>query len=355
MKKKVIVSALSLAIGAGLAGSIIGTAAWYQYSTKTQAALVGLAGGTKGNLQMRIKKDAQGNDEGWTTRITKEEMSTFLGAKNIVPITSGQLDRNDNLPTDLYCNPIYGYEAQTSWKKAVAANYISIPLEFRFVESNDEGSQNLAKDIYLSDLFIAQDANDTTHEDISSAIRFHICSYSQVDSSTKINRLVSKNGGQTVTHGNLDLNGDGEDDRKYDNKSDKYGFTDGEGEKISYGGTSSVQNAYAAKVTSAPALPIIADIPNNVIEGRKLGTTLTDDSQFLEMDITIWVEGWQELPEGSSGKAIWDVEDFANAKFDVGFEFETPFNNQSKTNNIDYILAKPRTYNVCGFAGVNNL
>ena len=44
------------------------------------------------------------------------------------------------------------------------------------------------------------------------------------------------------------------------------------------------------------------------------------------MDITIWVEGWQELPEGNSGKAIWDVEDFVNAKFDVGFEFETPHN-----------------------------
>lgn len=325
MKKKVIVSALSLAIGAGLAGSITGTAAWYQYSTKTQAALVGLAGGTKGNLQMRIKKDAQGNDEGWTTRITKEEMSTFLGAKNIVPITSGQMERNDAIPTDFYCNPIYGYEAQTSWKKAVAANYISIPLEFRFVESNDTGSQNLAKDIYLSDLFIAKDSGDLTHEDISSAIRFHISAYS--DPSAKTNRLVSKNGGQTVTHGNLDLNGDGQDDRKYDNKSDKYGFTNGEGELISYGGTSSVQNAYEAAIDSATSYPILADIPNNVLDGRKLGTTLTVDDQFLQMDITIWVEGWQKLPEGSSGKAIWDVEDFANAKFDIGFEFETPYNN----------------------------
>ncbi len=324
MKKKVIVSALSLAIGAGLAGSITGTAAWYQYSTKTQAALVGLAGGTKGNLQMRIRKNGQALDEGWTTRITKEEMATFLGAKKIVPLTSGQMNRNDNLPLDLYCNPLYGYENQTSWKKAVAANYISIPLEFRYVETNDTGSSNLAKDIYLSDLYIAQDADDATHEDISSAIRFHIAAYS--DPSAKVNRLVSRDGGETVTHGYLDLNGDGEDDRKYDNKSDKYGFTDGAGEKISYGGTSSIQTAYAAKVTSAPALPILADIENNIIEDRKLGATLTAADQFLQMDITIWVEGWQKLPEGGSGKAIWDVEDFANSVFDIGFEFETPHN-----------------------------
>lgn len=323
MKKKVIVSALSLAIGAGLAGSITGTAAWYQYSTKTQAALVGLAGGTKGNLQMRIR-NGQAQDEGWVTRITKEDMATFLGAKNIVPITSGAMERNDIRPEDFYCNPLYGYESQSSWKKAVAANYISIPLEFRYIESNDQSSENLAKDIYLSDLFIAQDANDTTHEDISSAIRFHISAYS--DPSAKTNRLVSKNGGETITHGNLDLNGDGEDDRKYDNKSDKYGFTNGEGELIDYGVADSKQISYAAAVDSATAYPILADIPNNVLEGRKLGTTLTSDSEFLQMDITIWVEGWQKLPEGNSGKAIWDVEDFVNAKFDIGFEFETPYN-----------------------------
>lgn len=354
MKKKVIVSALSLAIGAGLAGSITGTAAWYQYSTKTQAALVGVAGGVKGNLQMRIRDDNQALDAGWTTRITKEEMATFLGAKNIVPVTSGEMALHDNIPANFYCNPIYGYEAQTSWKKAVAANYISIPLEFRYIETSSTGSENLAKDIYLSDLFIAKDASDTTHEDISSAIRFHISAYS--DPSAKTNRLISKNGGETVTHGYLDLNGDGEDDRKYDNKSDKYGFTDGEGQLISYGGTTSKQISYEAAVESTNSYPILADIPNNVIDDdRKLGTTLTANNQFLQMDITIWVEGWQLLPEGNSGKAIWDVEDFVNAKFDIGFEFETPHNDQSKTYNIDYISAKPRTYNVCGFAGVNNL
>lgn len=326
MKKKVIVSALSLAIGAGLAGSITGTAAWYQYSTKTQAALVGVAGGVKGNLQMRIRKDAQALDAGWTTRITKEEMATFLGAKKIVPVTSGAMERNDILPEDFYCNPLYGYEAQSSWKKAVAANYISIPLEFRYIESNDQSSENLAKDIYLSDLFIAQDASDT-HEDISSAIRFHISAYSQADPSTKVSRLVSKNGGETATHGYLDLNGDGEDDRKYDNKSDKYGFTDGEGELISYGGTTSVQKSYAAATESATAYPILSNIGENIInDDGKLGTTLTANNQFLSIDITIWVEGWQKLPEGNSGKAIWNVEDFVNAKFDVGFEFETPHN-----------------------------
>ena len=325
MKKKIIVSALSLAIGAGLAGSITSTAAWYQYSTKTQAALVGLAGGVKGNLQMRIRDDGQSLDAGWTTRINKTEMAAFLGAKKIVPITSGNMDRNDPVPNDFYCNPIYGYGDQSSWKKAVADNYIVIPLELRYRESNDLGSQNLAKDIYLSDLYIAKDASDTTHEDISSAIRFHVSAYSQAAPSSKTNRLVSRDGGETITHGYLDLDGDGNDDRDYgNNKSDKYGFTNGEGELISYGGTTSTQISYEAAVTSTNAHAILADIENNQIsDEKKLGTTLTADDQFLSVDITIWVEGWQKLPEGNSGKAIWDVEDFVNAKFDVGFEFET--------------------------------
>lgn len=325
MKKKIIVSALTLIAGFSLVGSITSTIAWYQYSTKTTAALVGVAGGSKGNLQMRIKKANQADDEGWTTKITKEEMATYLGAKTIVPVTGGIEDRNDPAPAKLYCNPLYGYAAQTSWKQAVAANYIAIPLELRFHEVNASGEANLAKDIYLSDLFLAQDEGDTTHEDISSAVRFHVAAYS--DPADKTNRLISKNGGSIDTWGTLDLNGDSEVDKTYTKKSDKYGFTGGEGTEIKYGfvegnDITNKQTSYSA--TTNGTLPILADIANGVnkTSSTLLGTTLVDDDAFLSVDITIWVEGWQKLPEGNGGKAIWDVADFAGAKFDVGFEFE---------------------------------
>ena len=311
MKKKIIVSALALAIGAGLAGSVTSTIAWYQYSTRTTAAYVGVAGGTSGNLQMRLRKEG----EDWTTKITKEQMASYLGSKTIVPVTSGEMNLKDNVPSTFYCNPLYGYEAQSSWKTATVANYVTIELELRYIEGKETANEaNLAKDIYLSDLFLAKDESDTTHEDLSSAVRFHIAAYS--DPSAKEKRLISKDGGTTVTHGYLDLNGDGADDVKYEKKSDKYGFTNGEGEKISYGGTSSTQISYASS-------EIVADLANGVKGGdRLLGTTLVSDSSFLKVDITIWVEGWAKLPEGNSGKAIWEVADFSNAKFDVGFEFE---------------------------------
>lgn len=323
MKKKIIVSALALAIGAGLAGSVTSTIAWYQYSTRTTAAYLGVAGGTSGNLQMRFKVDGQADDAGWTTKILKEDMATYLSGKsratNVVPITSGNMNLKDNVPTKMYQNPLYGIEAQTSWKEATAANYAKIELELRYVEKQGANGNNVAKNIYLSDLFLAKDESDTTHEDISSAIRFQLAVYS--DPAAKQNRLVSKNGGTIDTHGYLDLNNDSEDDVKYDKKSDKYGFTDGEGTKISYGGTTSTQTSYAA---STGASGILADFANNIKDGdRLLGTTVASNSEFLSVDITIWVEGWQQLPEGdANAKSIWDVEDFSGAKFDVGFEFE---------------------------------
>ena len=323
MKKKIIVSALALAIGAGLAGSVTSTIAWYQYSTRTTAAYVGVAGGTSGNLQLRFKEDGQAADAGWDTKILKEDMAAYLASKSrassIVPITSGEMNVKDNVPTKFYCNPLYGYAEQSSWKEATAANYVKIELELRYVEGKGTASEaNLAKDIYLSDLFLAKDASDTTHEDLSSAVRFQVAAYT--DPAAKQNRLLSKNGDVTATHGYLDLNNDTFDDVKYDNKSDKYGFTNGEGTKIDYGVTA--LNANPLQKTYAPS-EILADLANDVKGGdRLLGTTVASSSAFLSVDITIWVEGWAKLPEGNSGKAIWDVEDFSSAKFDVGFEFE---------------------------------
>lgn len=330
MKKKIIVSALALAIGTGLAGSVTSTIAWYQYSTRTTAAYVGVAGGVKGNLQMRFKEDGQADDEGWVTKILKDDMATYLSSKsrasNVVPITSGSMARDGAVPNTFYGNPIYMREDPEFWKEATAANYVKIELEIRFVETDANGVEtNLAKDLYLSDLYLEQDASDTTHEDLSSAVRFHIAAYS--DPAAKTNRLISKNGGTTDTCGQLDLNGDGVDDVKYTQAGDKYGFTSGGATTpVMYGGTGSQQISYSATVDapSASISPMIADIESNEIDGsKKLGTTLSASDAFLSVDVTIWVEGWQKLPAGdANAKAIWDFNDFANSKFDVGFEFD---------------------------------
>ena len=333
MKKKIIVSALVLISGFSLAGSITSTIAWYQYSTRANAALVGVSGGVKGNLMMRFKKDGQADDAGWTNKILKEDMATYLASVNsgtdIVPVTSGNLAKDGALPDFLYCNPVYLHASQTSWKQATKANYVSIPLEIKFVEKDSTGTEkNLAKDVYLSDLYLEKDASSVTDGDISSALRLHVASFSQLTPASKTFHLVSKNGGTTDTCGALDLDGDGNDDVIYQQNGDKYGFTSGgETTTVSYGGTGSAQVSYSATV-DAPSegiSPVLADLGAGKKDSSKLlGTTLTDENagKYLEVDFTIWVEGWAKLPEGNNAKAIWDIEEFGKSKFDVGFEFE---------------------------------
>lgn len=312
-KNRLIVPALSLLVGVTLAGSISGTIAWYQYSTRANGAYLGMAGGTSGNLQLRL------NGGEWLTRLTKNDIASYLSANNIgqkvQPITSGNMDKDDALPTDFYANPIAGRGEYAKWQKAKIANYVSIPLELRFVENDGSGLKNIEKDVYLSDLYIAADAaNGTEKKDLSDAIRFH------VSSSAGINRLISKNGGSIATKGKLDLDGDGENDQAY--TGNKYGFGEGNTlEDVIYGEGNQV--AYAAKVEDGILVKTNdedLDLDELELNGvsKSIGKTLTSDTEFLKVNITVWVEGWQEF----AGSPIWDV-DYIDSQFDIGFEFAT--------------------------------
>ena len=62
--KKIIVSTLALAMGAALAGSISGSVAWYQYSTRATARMAATSAGTSRNLQIATSQLAK-NAAGW--------------------------------------------------------------------------------------------------------------------------------------------------------------------------------------------------------------------------------------------------------------------------------------------------
>ena len=53
-KKKIVVSALAIAMGAALVGSISGSVAWYQYSTRTTASMTATSAGTSRDLQIKL-------------------------------------------------------------------------------------------------------------------------------------------------------------------------------------------------------------------------------------------------------------------------------------------------------------
>ena len=354
-KKSIIIPAFALLIGASLAGSITGTVAWYQYSTRVNTAYVGVSGGTSGNLQIKL-----GNNE-WSTRLTKDTIETYVGnseyGANIMPITSGAMDKDDALPTDFYSNPLYGQDSYNKWIKAEKANYIVLPLQLRYVERDGVkevgvDAKNVAKEVFLSDLTIKGHSTNAANEkeDLSDAIRFHIDAFKEEDRNAPanhINRLISKKGGTTVTEGQLDLDGDGDLDCKY-NSGDIYGFDDGDTTSpIIYGNGSQVAfsnevetragsyytsdgqdgadaNVYGMVVDSVDDT---LDIENSTKEydtgkSKSIGSTIESETEFLNVVVTIWVEGWQTFENANhEHKSIWDSADFIKSSFDVGFQF----------------------------------
>lgn len=304
-KKSIIIPAFALLIGASLAGSISGTVAWYQYSTRVNTAYIGVSTGDTGNLQIRF--EGEGDDD-WVSRLTYDDVAEYLEDNDIgtefTPITSGNMDKDDAIQNPLYKNPIVGRAAYSDWQIADATNYVTLPLEVRFVQREGDVEEQLAKKLYLTDLLIQEDkSTKDVKEDISDAVRVHI-------SCEDTNFLISKNGGTIKTEGKLDIDGDGKDDQAYD-EGDKYGFNGSELKDVEYG--EGEQTAYATSdvvvAVDDATLKLTGATDDNVI-----GTTKTDAA--LDITVTIWVEGWQELEDN----AIWD-RSYIDSAFDVGFEF----------------------------------
>ena len=129
-KNKIIVSALALAIGTSLAGSIGSTIAWYQYSTRANVSFIGESSGFSGNLQMRFANNNDANNT-WRTRITWEEMAAELArteyATKVVPMTYGALGRDADLTGKKgYVQPVYGKKDMADWFEAEKKHYESL-------------------------------------------------------------------------------------------------------------------------------------------------------------------------------------------------------------------------------------
>ena len=405
--KKIVVPTLAIAIGAAIAGSVSGTVAWYQYSTRVSTAYLGTTAGTAGNLKLRIA----GTDD-WLNSLTKEDIETYLKSQHIgnkhmgedlIPITAGNIGSDvalnkiggDGADKDLpkfYKNPVRGYEEQVkysspAWLKADQTMYVQIPLEIAFIEydgkpagETKEDKAYLQKNVYISDLLIQEDwQNDSDPEalkkDLSSAVRVHISSYRDDDESagrvdSTFNRLISKDGGSILTKGYLDLDGDSRDDTYFNdgNHGAAYGFGNSASiaastKKVVYG--EGIQTAYKAategvaqhsykeldeSVVNDPIYPAVVKSKNNSTvldeedfeftkEGASektskcIGHTIAYDKtsadweqKFLNVTITIWLEGWQTLPaptpsDANAVSSIWNAADYIGSMFDVGIQF----------------------------------
>ena len=313
MNKKILVSALALAMGAGLAGSVSGTMAWFQYSTRAQAAYIGTAAHCSEMLQVSV-------DDGstWHTELTNAMMQTAVGSKKIVPITTGAQAKDAALSANLYGNPIYqisagDYSADT-WLAAEASSYVQFTLKFRVTDVKENLTTKLVKDVFLTNLTI-QDA--TSGADLSDAVRVHFAATN--------NMLFAKSATSTNVYGPLDLNNDG----AYDKEE---GYSDFEDlDELVYGTADATQTSYAANDST-----VIATDTNGVLtNGKKLGSTAADAD--LSVTVTIWLEGWQKLSnvpednkdEAAGSSAIWDSTYYVNKVFQVGMRFAVPLHDNA--------------------------
>ena len=403
---KIVVPTLAIAIGAAIVGSISGTVAWYQYSTRVSTAYLGTTAGTAGNLKLRIKNS--GGE--WLNSLTKEDIEAYLLSENvgqnIIPITAGDMGADDAIamydaaanpgvdPADMkplfFKNPVRGFEervdySSASWLKADNSMYVQIPLEVAFIEydgvkKGDEDKEYLEKEVYISDLLIQEDwqnNNDPENlkKDLSSAIRVHVSSR-QLDENDEViansdtfDRLISKNGGSILTEGYLDLDGDSQDDKFVDgDQGAQYGFGNsasiaantkkvvyGEGVQTAYvagkdiiedssykdlAGNDVAEDIYPAVVKSVGNSMVLdendfefAGAAGNVSKciGKTVGYDKTDanwEQDYLNVTLTIWLEGWQLLPapipsNPNNMSSIWNAADYIGSMFDVGIQFAT--------------------------------
>ena len=308
---KIIIPAAMLAVGVALVGSVSSTLAWYQYSTKAQAAYIGTSVGETENLEIKVKDD-QGHDK-WVSKADSTDIDRLIEdgvGTQILPVSpaisdaANSLGEEDALPNPLgFFNSVEtGVSGIDTYgtRRATVANYVQFTLNVRYTKNVDE---YLAKSIKLVDVTITDNADAGSAKDLYKAVRVHVAT------STK-KYLFARNdaGGNTIvtsTYGKLDTDNSGE----YDSE---WGYEWETPADAIYGVNGSTQTAYNTKAFTEKAL----------------GQTVGSDGNGLAITVTIWLEGWQKLAGTDSHNkdngegAIWDPTVYNNKKFKVGLRFQ---------------------------------
>ena len=337
-KNKIIVSTLALAMGAALAGSVSGTVAWFQYSTRAQATFIGTTAHCSEALEIQaVAKGGAAVEANWKTELTSSDVATAYGATSakLAPITAGAIEEEDDLPTDFYANPLYQHFELDTWDKAVAANYAQFDLLFRVKDINGASSvSTLAKNVYLTDLDIVSlgtagtsdvnaDSDTENDNDLYKAVRVHIAGDETLlfaNDGTTTNEKVT-----TSVSSKLDLNNDGKLDapEAYEwetaTTAQAYGSA---GNQVAY-------NVGKFDFTDDSDPTILSTAEGDGLVGA------TTDSAILRVTVTIWIEGWQVLSSNPTGNAanggsatdyekLWEPSTYIGQKFGVGFRFAVP-------------------------------
>ena len=241
---------------------------------------------------------------------------------------------NNVLPGDAYGYPEAGHPTLPEWTKATKGiEYVQYDIYLRAVQSSGASNGELvAKKVYISDM-VLDDA--TENKAVAEALRVHL----NVDGGKKI--LISKTGivEDTTTDptnpyyglpmfGNLDLDGDG-----YDDKVGGYEWTTGRDTLVTYGTNGTYQTTTGMADIVAPR-----NAQGNIVKGdtetdehfaaKEICTTPdgTDSSVTSQkITVTVWLEGWHKFMNSatpSQESAIWESVKTAAASVRVGMTFD---------------------------------
>lgn len=312
-------ASISSVAGMSLVGSIFGTVAWYQYSTRATASIAGTDASTYGNLQLAFgyfkKEETDGQNQFefksgnitnpndntiWKTDAGTTELASYISSyrraelgvtdakvQEFKPVTAKL--KNDGAIEKFYSYPVYQYNELNSWNEASVTDYITFPLTLRLAGN---ATAETGYPVYLQDLRL-----QSTGSLLSKALRVEYSSQAFVKdnddvskfvtSGTVTNVLLSEEGGKTYTYGPLDLNGDGIFD------SAKYTYDFDEKNVITYGEDGSKQSSFTQADIAA------TDDGKGKLTAKDttkpLGTIPQDG--YLQVNVTVWLEGWHVFSE----------------------------------------------------------
>ena len=356
MPRKVVISSLTLLSAITLAGSISGTFAWYQYSTRAIVAYEGTSAHCSKLLQLSV-------DDGqtWGSDIKDSQLPSV----SFAPVTTGAQEKDAPLslkhrtmpvyddngnPTGatkdissfFYAQPDRGQGLYDNWLLASDTSYaqFDILIKVKDIDGNDTET-NLANDVYLTDLTIL-DADQNNSLDLANAVRVHISSeYTDNGAVERNNFLFATESEETEVGGFLDIDEDGEYDvvgYEWDRHTCLYGAGDfipatydSEGNKLTDDSYENAPSQYSYKVEDNSI--IAKEVNNTIVGGTPIGKTSATGGEYLKVTITIWLEGWSSLlrqPAGTQDPSIWDADSYVEQKINVGLTFGVQLHNENE-------------------------
>ena len=298
--KKIIVPTLTIAMACALAGSIAGSVAWYQYSTRATSFMNGTTAGTSRNLQMASELTSLNDvdDAHWDYHYdagTKDELAP-----------SAAIFGDEDVIESFVSHPVYQHF--NNWIPTTE-DYFSYSLYFQSLNQDKEREE---LDLFLTE-FRLEVADKDGHEGtpaaeaIQKAFRVELVTkeYDGAEWVIKNSRILSEVEGTTTTSDYLNLNK--EDNKIMDHNGFRANDTDGvatkykagrsyKGEVVELG--HALNDYYKDTALSIPAISNEVDVAEGEnIEGLYL---------FEDAELTIAAKNFREV-EGHENESGADL------------------------------------------------